>query len=185
MASQSGRVSGIAGRYASALYDLADEQKLLDEVADDLRSLRAMLAESEDLRRLVRSPVLKRDEQARALAAVAERAGFSQLTRNFIGVVARNRRLFALSGMIEGYLRILADRRGEVAARVSAARPLSEAQRAALTDALREVVGGKVTVDVDVDPSLLGGLIVQVGSRMFDSSLRSKLQRMQLAMKGA
>lgn len=185
MASQSGRVSGIAGRYASALYDLADEQKQLDEVADDLRSLRAMMAESEDLRRLVRSPVLKREEQARALAAVTERAGLSQLTRNFIGVVARHRRLFALSGMIEGYLRILADRRGEVAARVSTARPLSEAQRTALTDALREVVGGKVTVDLDVDPSLLGGLIVQVGSRMFDSSLRSKLQRMQLAMKGA
>lgn len=185
MASQSGLVSGIAGRYANALYDLADEQKALDQVADDLRALRGMLAESEDLRRLVQSPVLKRDVQARALAAVVERAGFSQLTRNFIGIVARHRRLFALSGMIEGFLRVLASRRGEVTAEVTAARPLTDSQRAALTEALNGVVSGKVTVDENVDPSLLGGLIVKVGSRMYDSSLRSKLQRMQLAMKGA
>lgn len=185
MAAQSGPVSGIAERYANALFDLADERKALDEVAEDLRSLKRMLDDSADLRKLVRSPVVKSEDQARAIEAVADRAGLSQLTRNFIGVVAKNRRLFALEGMIAGYLQILARRRGEITAEVTAAKPLSDAQMAALQDSLRQVVAGKVSVDLTVDPSLLGGLVVKVGSRLFDSSIRTKLQRMQQAIRGA
>lgn len=185
MASQEGPASGLAERYASALYDLASERKALDQVADDLRSIKAMLEASEDLRRLVRSPLLGRDEQARALGAVLERAGASPLTRNFAGVVARNRRLFALNDMIDTFLRILAERRGEIAADVRAAQPLDPEQVRALEDALRRIVGGKVAVNLTVDPSLLGGLVVKIGSRLFDSSVRTKLQRLQLALRGA
>jgi F-type H+-transporting ATPase subunit delta len=185
VAAQSGPVSGIAERYANALFDLADERKALDEVAEDLRSLKRMLDDSADLRKLVRSPVVKSEDQARAIEAVADRAGLSQLTRNFIGVVAKNRRLFAIEGMIAGYLQILARRRGEITAEVTAAKPLSDAQMAALQDSLRQVVAGKVSVDLTVDPSLLGGLVVKVGSRLFDSSIRTKLQRMQQAIRGA
>lgn len=185
MASQEGPASGLAERYASALHDLASERKALDQVADDLRSIKAMLEASEDLRRLVRSPLLGRDEQARALGAVLERAGASPLTRNFAGVVARNRRLFALNDMIDTFLRILAERRGEIAADVRAAQPLDPEQVRALEDALRRIVGGKVAVNLTVDPSLLGGLVVKIGSRLFDSSVRTKLQRLQLALRGA
>lgn len=185
MAAQSGPVSGIAERYASALFDLADERMALDEVAEDLRSLKRMLDESDDFRKLVRSPVVKSDDQARAMAAIGDRAGLSPLTRNFIGVVAKNRRLFALEGMIAGFLQILARRRGEITAEVTAAKPLSDAQKAALEESLRQVVAGKVSIDLTVDPSLLGGLVVKVGSRLFDSSIRTKLQRMQQAIRGA
>ena len=184
MASESSGVSGLAGRYASALFALADEQKCLDQVADDLKQLKALIAESEDLRRMVRSPMLSRDDQMRAMAAVMERAGAATLTANFIGVVAANRRLFALTDMIDGFLAILAERRGEITAEVTAAKALSDGQVDAVIDALRRTVGGKVAVDVKIDPGLLGGLVVKVGSRMVDSSLRTKLQRLQLAMKG-
>jgi F-type H+-transporting ATPase subunit delta len=143
-----------------------------------------MLHDSPDLTRLIRSPVLSRAEQGKAVSAVAERAGLSRLTTDFLGVVARNRRLFAVPAMIEAFLARLAERRGEVTAEVTAAQALSEAQEAALTEQLRRAVGRRVTVDIRVDPSLLGGMMVKVGSRMVDGSLRSKLQRLQIAMKG-
>ena len=184
MASTSAGVSGLADRYATALFDLADERKALDQVAADLKQLRAMLAESPDLQRLMRSPVLSRAEQAKAVDALAQKAGFSELTRNFFGLVAQNRRLFAVPAMIEAFLEILAKRRGEVTAQVIAAQELTAAQRTALDEQLRRTVGSKVAVDVRIDPSLLGGMVVRVGSRMIDASLRTKLQRMQLAMKG-
>lgn len=184
MASASTGVSGLADRYAAALFDLADERKDLDTVAADLRQLRDMIAASADLRRLVRSPVLSRAEQAKAIGAVAESAGLSQLTRNFLGLLAQNRRLFALPAMIEAFLAQLAARRGEVTAQVVAAQALTPAQEAAVNEQLRKAVGSKVAVEVKVDPSLLGGMIVKVGSRMVDASVRSKLQRLQLAMKG-
>ncbi len=133
----------------------------------------------------MRSPVLSREAQGKAIAALAERAGLSPLTRDFLGVVARNRRLFAAPAMIDSYLAKLAQRRGEVTAEVTAAQPLSEAQNAALGEQLRRAVGRRVTVDIRVDPSLLGGMVVKVGSRMIDSSLRSKLQRLRLALRGA
>jgi len=177
-------LSDLAGRYASALLDLADEQKSLDQVSGDLQTLRSMIGESEDLRRLLNSPVITRDEQRRAMTALMEKAGVGQLTQRFVLVVVNNRRLFALPAMIEGYLAELARRRGEITAQVTSARNLSDAQQSALLDALRSAVGSKVQLDLKVDPALIGGLVVKVGSRMIDSSLRSKLQRLQLAMKG-
>jgi F-type H+-transporting ATPase subunit delta len=184
LASEATGVSGVAERYAAALFDLADERRVLDEVASDLRDLRTMLAASADLARLVRSPLLARGEQGKAVAALAERAGFSPLVRDFIAVVARNRRLFALPAVIEAYLTKLAERRGEISAEVTVAQPLSEMQLARLGEQLRSSIGRTVSVVANVDPGLIGGMIVKVGSRMIDGSLRSKLQRLQLAMKG-
>ncbi|HEY0835959.1 MAG TPA: F0F1 ATP synthase subunit delta [Azospirillum sp.] len=185
MASEGTGVSELAGRYSTALFELADENKALDQVAGDLTALKQLLAESADLRRLVRSPVISRADQGRAMAAVLERAGVSDITRRFLGLVASNRRLFALPGMIEGYLAELARRRGESTARVTAATPLSDAQVQAVTDTLKKVVGSKVTVDVTVDPALIGGMIVKYGSRMVDTSVRTKLDKLQLAMKAS
>lgn len=181
MASQS---KGLAARYALALYELADDQKALDDVAGDLQSLRQLLAESEEFVRLIRSPVLSRADQTRGVAAICEKSGANALTAKFLGVLASNRRLFALPGIITAYLEELARRRGEVAADVTSAVELSKDEVEAVTDALRKVVGQKVSVNLVVDPSLIGGLIVRVGSRMIDSSLRTKLQRLQFAMKG-
>jgi len=185
VASEATSVAGLAERYAAALFELADERKALDAVASDLTGLRRLIDDSSDLRRMIRSPVLQRDEQARAIAAVGERASANPLTRNFLGLLARNRRLFALPDMIHGFLRILAERRGEVTAQVIAAQELSATQRQALDERLRKAVGGKVAVEFRVDPSLLGGLVVKVGSRMVDASLKSKLARLALVMKGA
>lgn len=184
MASEGTGVSELAARYAAALFELADEQKALDQTASDLDRLKQMLGESDDLRRLVRSPVLSRAEQGNAMAALMEAAGISPLTRNFVGLVARNRRLFALPAMIRAFLAELARRRGELTAQVTAARPLSEAQHSALVDTLKRAIGSKVSINVTVDPSLIGGMIVKVGSRMIDSSVRTKLAKLQLAMKG-
>lgn len=185
MSSASSGVSGVAGRYAAALFELAEEQKKLDEVASDLAGIRAMLAESADLRRLVASPVISRDDQGRALEAVLQKAGVSDVTRKFIGVVARNRRLFALDAMCAAFRDRLARRRGEVTAEITTAQPLSQAQHDALVQELRTAMGSKVSLDTRVDASLLGGMIVKVGSRMIDSSLRTKLQRLELSLKGA
>lgn len=184
MAGDNTSLSDLAGRYASALLDLADEQKALDQVSGDLQTLRSMIGESEDMRRLLNSPVITREEQRRAMTALMDKAGTSQLTQRFVLVVARNHRLFALPAMIDGYLSELARRRGEITAQVTSARSLSDGQQNALLDALRTAVGGKIQLDLKVDPALIGGLVVKVGSRMIDSSLRSKLQRLQLAMKG-
>jgi F-type H+-transporting ATPase subunit delta len=184
VASEAAGVSGLSERYAKALFELADEAKALDQVAADLRQLRGFLDESADFRRLIRSPVVSRLEQGKAVAAVAEQAGFSAITRNFLGVAARNRRLFILPGVIAGYLKELAHRRGEVTAEVTAARALTPAQAEAVNEQLRKAVGSKVSVDLRIDPSLIGGLVVKVGSRMVDASLKSKLARLQLAMKG-
>lgn len=174
----------MAGRYATALFDLADQEKALDAVAGDLRALGAMIDGSADLKRLIRSPVLSRDAQAAAMAALLARAEFATMTRNFVGLVARNRRLFALPGMIAGYLQLLAQRRGEIRAEVTAAQEMSAAQVTAINDQLKRAVGSKVAVEIRVDPAIIGGLVVKVGSRMVDGSLRSKLHRLQLAMRG-
>lgn len=184
MASEAAGTTGLGARYATALYELADEQKALDAVAGDLRALRQLIDESADLRRLIRSPVLTRAAQGKAIAALAERAGFQALVRNILGLMAKNRRLFVLPDVINAYLSELAARRGEVTAQVISAQALSDAQRAALDERLRRAVGGKVAIETRVDPSLLGGLIIKLGSRMVDASLSSKLHRLQLAMKG-
>lgn len=185
MASEGTGVSELATRYSTALFELADESKALDQVASDLTTLKQILAESADLRRLVHSPVISRADQGRAMAAVLERAGVSDLTKRFVGLVAKSRRLFALPGMIEGYLAELARRRGESTAQVTSARPLSDAQVQAVTDVLRKSVGAKVAVNVTVDPTLIGGMIVRFGSRMVDTSVRTKLDKLQLAMKAS
>ena len=173
----------MAERYAAALFDLADERRTLDEAAADLRQLRGMLEASGDLLRLIRSPVLSRGEQAKAIGVLAERAELSPLVRDFLAVIARNRRLFAVPAIIEAFLYKLAARRGEVNAQVTTARALSETQLATLNEQLRRSIGSRVSVDVRVDPELIGGMIVRVGSRMVDGSIKSKLQRLQLAMK--
>jgi F-type H+-transporting ATPase subunit delta len=184
LASEATGVASLAERYAAALFELADERHELDTVAGDLRELRTMLHESTDLGRLLRSPVLSREDQAKAIAALGERAGLSRLTRDFLGIVAGNRRLFAVPAMIEAFLNQLAERRGEVTAEVTTAQPLNDTQQNTLGEQLRRAVGRRVTIDVKVDPSLLGGMIVKVGSRMIDGSLKSRLHRLQLAMKG-
>jgi F-type H+-transporting ATPase subunit delta len=185
VAASSAGFSGLAERYAAALFELADEQKALDQVAGDLRQLRAMISESAEFQRLIRSPVLSRAEQGRAINAIAEQAGFSQLTRNFIGLVAQNRRLFVVPAIIDAFLALLAERRGEVTAQVTAAQPLTDAQRTLVEEQLKRAVGSKVAVEIKIDPSLLGGMVVKVGSRMVDASLKSKLHRLETAMKGA
>jgi len=174
----------IAERYSAALFELAEQSSALDSVAGDLKTLKALIAESDDLRRLLRSPVLSRADQQKAIDALAAKAEFSGLTKNFLGLVAKNRRLFAIGGISEAYLNRLAAKRGEVTAQVASAVPLNETQVGAIGAALKTVVGSNVTLDVTIDPSLLGGLVVKVGSRMVDGSLKTKLQHLQLAMKG-
>jgi F-type H+-transporting ATPase subunit delta len=180
----SSATSGVTGRYASALFELADSAKALDQVAQDLATFRRMLDESADLRRLIASPVVNRDVQVKALMAVLDAAGISGLVRNFIGAVAQNRRARELPAMALAYLSELARRRGETTATVTSAVPLNEAQQRQLAETLQGTLGGKVSLDTRVEPDILGGLVVKVGSRLFDSSIRSKLQRLQLAMKG-
>ena len=182
-ADASGR-SSLAERYASALFELADEGKQLDGVAGDLGSLRKALDESADLKRLINSPILGRDVQGKAMAAIAQALKLAPLTSNFISLVASKGRLAALPAMINAFLAELSRRRGETTADVVSATPLSEQQQAKLAEVLRGMVGSKVTINARVDRDILGGLIVKVGSRMFDSSIRTKLQRLQLAMKG-
>jgi F-type H+-transporting ATPase subunit delta len=181
----SANASGLAGRYALALFELAREQDGLDAVAADLGGLRAMLDESADLRRLIRSPVISREEQGRAIVALAERAGFHQLTRQFVGLLAHKRRLFVLPQIIAVYLEMLSEHKGEVRAELTSAVALSAAQLEAVKERLTASIGQTVTLATAVDPGLLGGLVVRVGSRMIDASLRTKLQRLELAMKGA
>ena len=183
MASEATGVSALAERYATALFDIADERRALDDVATNLRQLRVMLGTSADLMRLVRSPILSRADQGRAVAALAQRAELAPLVRDFLAVVARNRRLFAVPAMITAFLAKLAERRGEVTAEVVVAQALTQTQMNALSEHLLRTVGRRVTVDARVDPRLIGGMIVKVGSRMVDASVESKLRRLQLAMK--
>lgn len=178
-------VSGMAGRYATALFELADAQGSLDAVASDLASIRALLDSSDDLVRLVRSPVFDADAKWRAVSAILEKTGISGLVYNFIGIVTRKRRLFALPGMISGYTALLALKRGEMSADVTSAHALDESQIAALKTALNAATGRDVFINMAVDSGLLGGLVVKVGSRMIDSSLRTKLNSLKLAMKEA
>ena len=188
MPSQYKDAGGVAGRYARALYELADSAadsgKVLDAVAGDLRSLRSMLDESDDLARLVSSPVLTRDEQAGAMTALAEKAGFDALTVKFVGLLAQNRRLGALRSAVAAFLSQLAARRGEVTAEVISAQDMKPEHLDAVTKALSESLGSKVALETRVDPALIGGMIVRVGSKMIDSSLATKLQKLRLSMKG-
>jgi F-type H+-transporting ATPase subunit delta len=177
--------SGVSGRYASALFELAREQNELDKVDQDLGKFQAMLEQSPDLARLVKSPAFAAEEQERALGAVMDWASIGATTGNFLKVVTRNRRLFAAEDMIKGFRQQLALHRGEMTAEVQSATPLSNEQLAALKSTLKASYGKDVRLDAKVDPSLLGGLVVKVGSRMFDSSLRTKLMNLKVVLKGA
>jgi F-type H+-transporting ATPase subunit delta len=177
-------VSGMAGRYASALFSLAAERLETDQVATALRSFDAMIAESPDLARLVRSPVFSAAEQAQALGALLDRAGISGIAANFIKLVAAKRRLFAIRDMIADYGKLYDSWRGVARAEVTTAAALSDAHVAAIKDALKGVTGGKdVEISVKVEPAIIGGLIVKLGSRMVDGSLKTKLNSIRTRMK--
>ena len=177
-------MASMAGRYAAALFEIAKDDKQLGQVESDVKSFQGMLGESEELRRLVRSPVISAEDQAKALAALLAKAGISGTTANFLALITRNRRLFAIGDMLKNFRALLARERGEVSADVASAHPLSADQMNALKDALKAQVGKDVQINTRVDPNLLGGLVVKVGSRMIDSSLRTKLNNLKVAMKG-
>jgi F-type H+-transporting ATPase subunit delta len=183
VAKSSSPVSGVAERYAASLHDLAAEIGAVDQVESDLDAFEALLTESQDLARLIRSPVFSAEDQFRAISAIMDRVGFTPLVGNFLKVVARNRRLFAVPAMIKAFRRIAAEQRGEVSAEVTVAHALAPDQEAELMTTLREMAGKKVSIKATVDPSLLGGLIVRIGSRQIDSSLRTKLNSLKLALK--
>ena len=183
MAQSSSPISGVAERYAHSLFELAREVNSIGMVEADLDSFQSMLESSPDLQRLIKSPVFSAEDQERAIAAIADQSGIKGLTGNFLRVVAANRRLFAVPGMIGAFRRIAAEHRGEASAEVATAHPLSAAQEAELKAALKGVVGKDVAIAVTVDPSLLGGMIVKMGSRQIDTSLKTKLNSLKLALK--
>lgn len=177
-------VEGMAGRYASALFDLAKEAASIKEVEADLTSFGKLLDESDDLRRMVRSPVISADDQARAMSAILEKAGIGGLAANFFNLITKNHRLFAAADMIKGFRALAARDRGEVTAQVTSAVALNDAQVEELKATLKGSVGKDVALDTHVDPSLLGGMIVKIGSRMIDSSLKTKLQNLKVSLSG-
>ena len=176
-------MAGVAGRYASALLETANGQGQLAAIEADIDTVQGALAESDDLRRMVRSPVFSAEDQAKALDALLGRIGVNPLTLNFFKVLARNRRLFAAEDIIRAFKALAAEARGEVQAEVTSAVALNDSQLDALKEQLKNSVGKDVQLEATVDPSLLGGLIVKIGSRMIDSSLKTKLATLNTRMK--
>lgn len=185
VADENPNVSGVAGRYATALFELARDEKSVDSVKADLDKFEAMIAESPDLARLVRSPVFAADVQTRALSAVLEKAGIGGIAAKFLKVLTANRRLFAVRDVIRTFRTLVARFKGEVSADVTVAEPLNGKNLDALKGALKNVTGKDVDLNIKVDPAIIGGLIVKLGSRMVDSSLRTKLNSIKNAMKEA
>ena len=184
MAATGDIVSGVPGRYATALFELAQEEHVIESAAADLSRFQKLLDESEDLRRLVRSPVFSAEDQLAALDAILARAEIGGLAANFIRLVTRNRRLFAIADMIKAYRVLVAQSKGEVAAEVTSAEPLADAHLEELKAAIKASIGRDVDLALKIEPAILGGLIVKVGSRMVDNSLKTKLQNLRIAMKG-
>ncbi len=184
MDQSSGIQASLAGRYALALFELARDEKKIDAVGTSLATLKQALAESDDLRALTASPLVGRDDQANAAAAVAESLKLDPLTRNFIGVLAGNRRLSKLPDVIRSFTLLASRHRGELTAEITSARPLDGAQVDAIKQNLRTRMGRDIAVDLNVDPAILGGLVVKIGSQMIDSSIRTKLNSLAHAMKG-
>ena len=180
----SGIQASLAGRYALALFELARDRKQLETVGAGLDAVRRALAESEDFRALTTSPLVSRDEALRAIAAAAAEMRLDPLTANFLGVLAQNRRLSRLDGVIRAFNLLAARHRGEIHAEVTSARPLDDDQVEAIKQNLRARMGRDIAVDLNVDPAILGGLVVKVGSRMIDGSIRTKLNNLAHAMKG-
>ncbi len=183
MTDRSSSVSGVAERYASALFDLARDDSSIEKIVGELANVSGMLDGSPDFRRLVESPVFSAEDQEKAVGAVADKAGIGGLTGNFLRLIARNRRLFAMPGIIRAFHDMAAKYRGEVTAEVTSAHPLSGDQVNALKSALKGRLGKDVTLQARVNPALLGGLVVKVGSRMIDTSLRTRLMNVKTQLK--
>ena len=185
MAAEDPSVSGVSGRYATALFELARDENSIDPVTADLDKFDALLNESAELKRLVRSPLFAAEVQLKALSAVLDKAGITGIAANFLKALTANRRLFAVSDVIGAFRALVAKFKGEASADVTVAEPLSDKNVDALKQALKSVSGKDVTLNVKVDPSIIGGLVVKLGSRMVDSSLRTKLNSIKNAMKEA
>ncbi|RWD55923.1 MAG: F0F1 ATP synthase subunit delta [Mesorhizobium sp.] len=183
MAQSSSPISAVAERYAGSLFELALQANSVAKVEADLTSFEALLEGSADLSRLINSPVFSSEDQAKAIAAIVDKAKLGGLAGNFLRVVAKNRRLFAVPGMIRAFRRIAADHRGEASAEVTSAHALTDAQQAELKATLKSIAGKDVAIAMTVDPSLLGGMIVKMGSRQIDTSLKTKLNSLKLALK--
>jgi len=177
-------VTGLSGRYAKALYDLAESGSSTNEVEKDLIDINTMIEDSSDLKELIVSPILSRTEQMKAMKSILMKMKSSELTQKFVGVLANNRRLSILKLVISDFRQILSSIRGEMTANVSSAKPLKNEQKAHLIKILEGLVDGKVYLNLDVNPDLLGGLVVKIGSKMVDTSIQTKLQHLQLAMRG-
>jgi F-type H+-transporting ATPase subunit delta len=180
----SGIQASLAGRYALALFELARDREQLESVGAGLDAVRRALAESEDFRALATSPLVGRDEAVKAVAAAAEAIGLDPLTGDFLGVLAQNRRLAQLPNVIRAFDTLAARHRGEIRAEVVSARPLDDEQVAAIRDNLRARMGRDIAVDLDVDPAILGGLVVRIGSQRIDGSIRTRLNNLASAMRG-
>jgi len=176
---------GLADRYAAALYAHADEQRMLDRVVSEMETLGQLIDASADFRRLMESPLIDVNQATRAALAVLQQEGFSKPVCDFVGVVAANRRLRELRDIVRAFAALVAQRRGIVTAHVASAHPLTDVQRQQLRARLIEAGYGNVNIHESVEPDLLGGLVVRVGARLYDTSLKSRLQRLQFAMKGA
>ncbi len=185
MAGDEPLVSGMAGRYATALFELAREANAIDAVKADLERFDALVAESPDLNRLVRSPVFSTAEQLHALAAVLARAGIGGATAQFLKLVTSNHRLFAARDMIRGYRELVAKHKGEATAEITVAEKLKDNHVTALKGALKAISGKDVALNIKIDPAIIGGLVVKLGSRMVDTSLRTKLNAIRHVMKEA
>ncbi|MFS4436968.1 F0F1 ATP synthase subunit delta [Paracoccaceae bacterium GXU_MW_L88] len=176
--------SGIAGRYATALFDLVKDNGKLADLEKDMGALGAAL-ESADLRKMISSPIYTREEQGKAIDAIAGKLNLSGLTKKTLGLMAQKRRLFVLPRLVAAIEGMIADERGETTASVTTAKPLSDEQRSALESELKKAAGKDVRIETSVDETLLGGMIVQMGSKMIDTSLRSKLASLKNVMKEA
>jgi len=180
----SGIQASLSGRYALALFELAREQKQLESIAASLAAVRAALKESDDFRELTTSPLIGREEAMRAIAAAAEAMRLDPLTTRFLGVLAQNRRLRQLGNVIRAFNTLAARHRGEITAEVTSAHPLDDGQVDAIKQNLRTRMGRDIAVEMNVDPAILGGLVVKIGSQMIDGSIRTKLNNLASAMRG-
>lgn len=176
--------SGLEGRYALAVFALAGEEKALDFVAKDLENLRKLATENPEFSNLLQNPSLNKDTQQKAITAIAKKAKLHTLTVKFLGVLVENRRLSNLEKIAATFGRLLADFRGEIAAEVTSAEKMTKAQQEALKKQLKKNLGQDIAFEVEVNPELLGGLVVKVGSKVVDSSIKTKLENLTLAMKG-
>ena len=184
METSGGIRASLAGRYASALFDLARDQRQIESVGNSLEGLSQALVDSKDFAELVESPLVSRDEASKAFSAIAPQLGLDPITANFLGVLARNGRKNQLRPVIRAFRRLAAEHRGETVAEVVTARPLNDDQIAQLKQQLRTRAGRDVNIDAQVDASILGGIVVKLGSQQIDASIRTKLNRLASAMKG-